>query len=85
MYNKFKKNTLSKSGASKNQFLKDGYKCWLNTKCKPWSRATLLKTNFESTVLKQIYKIKNYKTSKNINLFLYFGFGLVRILACILI
>lgn len=50
MNKKFKKNTLSKSGASKGQFLKDVYKFWLNTKCKPWSRATLLKTHFESTV-----------------------------------
>lgn len=69
MYKKFKENTLSKSGASKGQFLKDGYRFWLNTKCKPWSRATLLKTNFESTVLKQLYKIKNFKKYKFIFLF----------------
>lgn len=31
MNKKFMKNTLSKSGASKGQFLKDGYKFWLNT------------------------------------------------------
>lgn len=82
MNKKFKKNTLSKSSASKGQFLKDGYKFWLNTKCKPWSRATLLKTNIESTVLKQIYKIKTIKLQK-IKFIFVFWFCLVFEIVCL--